>query len=77
MTVGMIEYYLQEKYNYMGLLPDIEDGKLVETQKQPTPYTPPRTHHLLKEEERLSELNNLGRKPVTEDFSDSKFADRV
>lgn len=27
-------------------------------------------------EARLSELNNYGRKKVSEDFSDSKFADR-
>jgi len=28
-------------------------------------------------EENLSELNNLGRPAVTEDFSDSPFADRA
>lgn len=55
----------------MGFLPDIdENGNIVEDTSKRL-YTPPRTHHLLKEEARLSELNNLGRKEVTEDFSDS------
>lgn len=29
------------------------------------------------EEEKLSELNNMGREEVTEDYSDSPHADRV
>ena len=31
----------------------------------------------LTQEQRDEELNNLGRKEVTEDFADSNFADRV
>lgn len=55
----------------MSLLPEIEDGQL----KEPTPprklYAPPRASNLLKEEERLAELNNYRRQKVSEDFSDS------
>lgn len=54
----------------MGFLPDIEEGEIKE---DPTPklYTPPYRPLNLKEEEKFKELNNLGRKKVTEDFSDS------
>ena len=58
----------------MGLLDYIE----------PTPpYKPPRrtgrfyNESVLEQGSRDSELNNLGRKEVTEDFGDSPFADRV
>jgi len=58
----------------MGLLDYIE----------PTPpYKPPaktgRFHNesVLEQESRDTELNNLGRKEVTEDFGDSPFADRL
>lgn len=46
-------------------------------------YTPPKPTGAFrreaedKQEERDSELNNLGRDEVTEDFSDSPFNDRV
>lgn len=56
----------------MGLLDDV-----------PPRYTPPTgkryrsPHDKLSEEERLSELNNLERGEVTEDYSDSPHADRV
>lgn len=41
-------------------------------------YRPPRANkeERLSEEQNLSELNNLGHEKVTEDFSDSPFADR-
>lgn len=56
----------------MSFLPDIdENGNVIDERVQPQLYTPPRTYHLLKEEERLAELNNLGHKKVTKDFSDS------
>ena len=54
-----------------GFLPDIVDGQVVEPAAPPKLYTPPKTHGIRKEEERLSELNNLGRKELTEGFSDS------
>lgn len=47
------------------------------------PYQPPKkTGRYAREsaetqEQRDAELNNLGRKEMTEDFSDSSFADRV
>lgn len=54
----------------MSLLPEIVDGELVQA-PVPKLYTPPRTSNLMKEEERLAELNNLRRPKVAEDFSDS------
>lgn len=48
-----------------------------------SPFKPPRrtgrfhNESMLEQESRDSELNNLGRKEVTEDFGDSPFADRV
>lgn len=54
----------------MGLLPDIEEGKIVEKQDSKL-YTPPVTFRKESAEARLGELNNLGRDLVTEDFSDS------
>jgi hypothetical protein len=49
---------------------------------EPTPrYTPPtgrkyRNQTVLSQEARDAKLNNFDREPVTEDFSDSPFADR-
>lgn len=40
------------------------------------PYTSRRAHKDMREEERLTELNNEGREVVAPDFSDSPFADR-
>lgn len=40
------------------------------------PFSPPRAEKKRSEEENLSELNNLGRKHVSEDFEDSPHADR-
>lgn len=57
----------------MNLLPDILDGQIKDNLDVSVPklYTPPRTTNLKAEEARLSELNNLGRQKVAEDFSDS------
>lgn len=60
----------------MNFLPDVEDGLLLPEKPLGALYTPPKTHNLKKEEENLSDLNNLGRKEVTEDFADSPHADR-
>lgn len=63
----------------MGLLPEIEDGQIVPRDKREAfeLYTPPKKIYPLtvKEEERLTELNNFRRKPLTEDFSDSPHLD--
>lgn len=40
------------------------------------PFHPKARGRVLSEEERLSELNDLGRKEVTQDFGDSPFANR-
>lgn len=55
----------------MSFLPDIIDGKVVEEQPAPKLYTPPKTFNIRREEERLSDLNNLGRPMEREDFSNS------
>lgn len=54
----------------MGLLPDIENGAIKD---EPTkePYTPPKQWGLKKEEEEFARLQNMDRKKVTKDFSDS------
>lgn len=55
----------------MNLLPNIdENGELVNLGNFKL-YAPPRASNLLKEEERLAELNNYRRQKVSEDFSDS------
>lgn len=54
----------------MSLLPDIVNGAIVE-KKEPQLYTPPQVKNVIREEERQHELNNLGRRTVTKDFSDS------
>lgn len=58
----------------MSLLDDEckNDGKFT---PKPRRYRSP--HDFQSDEERLGELNNLGRGEVTEDFSDSPHADRV
>ena len=60
----------------MSLLPEIIDGKIVE-QESSGPFIPPSERLRISDEARLSELNNFGHEEVTEDFSDSPFADRV
>lgn len=61
----------------MSFFPDIEDGQLV-PKEEPKRFTPKVTnfHGRMKEEDRLAELNNLGRSTVTEDFSDSPHLDK-
>lgn len=56
----------------MNFLPDIVDGELVEAPQRKL-YTPPvqTRYQVKKEEQSLSELNNLGREEVAEDFSDA------
>lgn len=56
----------------MGLLPEIEEGRVVE-RPEPGLFKPPAMtwYQQNVEEERLKELNNLGRREVTQDFSDS------
>lgn len=62
----------------MSFLPDIDENGIL---KDPEPeiklFVPPMTTNPKLEEARMLELNNLGRKKVTEDFADSPFADRV
>jgi hypothetical protein len=61
----------------MSFLPDInEDGTLKDFDVVPRQYKPPRTYNLKREEENLAELNNLNRKVVSEDFSDSPALER-
>jgi hypothetical protein len=57
----------------MGLLDD-DNYKPRYTPPEPKRY---RNQTALTQEQRDEELNNLGRKEVTEDFADSNFADRV
>ena len=58
----------------MGFLPDIdENGKLI-PEKKPFFFRIP--ENLKSDIEQFSELQNYGRKEVSEDFSDSPFADR-
>lgn len=60
----------------MSFLPEIEEGEIKIEQAQLL-YTPPQKVYTraLKEEERQHELNNLRRKPVSQDFSDSPHLD--
>lgn len=53
----------------MGLLDEVKPPFT------PKVYTDRRAR--MTEEQRLEELNNMGRDEVTEDFEDSPFADRV
>lgn len=55
----------------MSFLPDITDDGEIEEKPLPKLYTPPRTFQIRKEEEKLADLNNLGREEVSQDFSDS------
>lgn len=58
----------------MELLPDIdENGRIKDFDQVPRLYKPPKYSRKYAdiEEARLSDLNNLDRKEVTEDFSDS------
>lgn len=59
----------------MSFLPDIAEGKLVEQPPAPKPYRPPQRTLMAVHAIEDSLLNNLGRKPVTEDFSDSNALD--
>lgn len=68
--------------NNMSFLPEIsDDGKIIMPSKedrQPKLYTPPVLirRRQQEEEERQAELNTLGTKIVTEDFSDSPALDK-
>lgn len=58
----------------MGFLPDIEDGQIhADKHEVMKLYTPPKKvpFNNYDEEKLLGELNNFGRKEVSEDFSDS------
>lgn len=59
-----------------NLLPEIKDGKIVPKKDEWDVFIPPRLRGCLTGEEALAALNNLGHKKVTEDFSDSPFADK-
>lgn len=54
----------------MGLLDDFKP------RFQPKPKTYRSPHDTQTDEQRLSELNNMDRSEVTEDYSDSPHADR-
>lgn len=54
----------------MGLLPDVEGGEIKE-QPEGKVYAPPKWYWKKGQEDKIREWNNLGHKPVSEDFSDS------
>ena len=61
----------------MSFFPDLVDGKLVEEKPKASvddvtsKFLRKKVPQKKKDESNLSDLNNLGHKPVSEDFSDS------
>lgn len=60
----------------MSLLPDIDDDGKIKEVPELGLFKAPRYYHKQSEEERLTEINNLGRLEVPEDFSDSPHLNR-